>query len=73
MKNPYGKSKRNSFSARKSLGFRLALWFFTVSVIPLIIIPVVGTVITKKSTGDAAQKMLTFSFHQKYDQFNLSR
>lgn len=68
MKDTSDRVKKFSFSIRKSLGFRLALWFFMVSILPLIIIPVVGTVITMQSTHEAARKMLSFSFLQKRQQ-----
>ncbi|MEI6885544.1 MAG: response regulator [Bacteroidota bacterium] len=70
MKDTSDRVKKFSFSVRKSLGFRLAIWFFMVSILPLIIIPVVGTVITMKTTHEAARNMLTFSFNQQRQQLS---
>jgi len=68
MKEASVRTRKFSFSPRKSLGARLAFWFFSVSIVPLIIIPIVGTVITNKSTREAAVNMLNFTFREKHGQ-----
>ena len=70
MKKDSGKIKKFRLSPRKSLGARLLLWFFAVSVLPLLIIIAVGMPFTYKTSREAAVKTLTFSFNQKYEQIN---
>jgi len=70
MKSDKVKTEKISFSPKKSLGARLLLWFFLVSVLPLLIIIAIGLPFTKNTSKRVAIQTLTFSFNQKNDQVN---
>jgi CheY-like chemotaxis protein/HAMP domain-containing protein len=68
--SPSGKMKKIIFSPKKSLGARLLMWFFSVSVLPLLIIIAVGLPFTNMTSRQAAINTLTFSYNQKYEQLS---
>ena len=46
------------------------MWFFAISVLPLLIIIAIGLPFTNKTSQKAAIKTLTFSYNQKYEQLS---
>ncbi len=62
--------KKLIFSPKKSLGARLLMWFFSVSVLPLLIIIAIGLPFTNRTSRQVAINTLTFSYNQKYEQLS---
>jgi len=52
-------------SPRKHLDTRLLIWFFAVSLLPLIIIGIVGSTMSKKTGNTAAIRTVSHSFEQQ--------
>ncbi len=67
-KTSHGRTLR--FSPSRSLGARLLVWFFAVSVFPLLIIGIIGYNLSQKTGNSAAIKVVEHSFRERLDILN---
>ena len=71
MNHPHKTSKwHHAFSPRKRLGVRLLIWFFVVSIIPIALIGIVGSMLSTKTGNSAALRTVTYSFDQELKMVN---
>ncbi len=70
MKESSAKERKTSFSPSKSLRTRLLMWFFAVSVLPLLLIVAIGIPLLLNISKQTAVKTLTFSFNQENERLN---
>lgn len=70
MTEPISNRWYHRISPRRRLGTRLLLWFFAVSIVPLIFIGLVGYTLSQKTGNTAAMKTVEYSFGQNLGMVN---